>query len=215
MPASIAGMGSAGRRRSGVLAEWNDQRGFGFVEAGGKRTFVHISAFEAAAGRPQAGEFVEFALGEGPDGRPCAVDVSRIFSLPGRQGQRPARRAGMDMVAFVPVLVFGGMLAVVISVLRLPFWWATYYLVLSAFTFLLYSRDKRAAVAGTARTPERTLHVAALLGGWPGAVLAQQSLRHKNRKESFQIGFWLAALANVVGFIALAIGPQLALVNAG
>lgn len=208
-------MSSAGRRRSGVLAEWNDQRGFGFVEAGGKRTFVHISGFEAAAGRPQAGEFVEFALGQGPDGRPCAVGVTRIFSVPGRQSQRPVRRTGVDRLAFIPVLVFAMMLAIVISVLSLPFWWATYYLVVSAFTYLLYSWDKRAAVAGTARTPERTLHVAALLGGWPGAVVAQQSLRHKNRKESFQIGFWLAALANVVGFIALTIGPQLALVSAG
>lgn len=208
-------MSSAGRRRTGVLAEWNDQRGFGFVEAGGKRTFVHISAFEVSEGRPQAGEFVEFALGQGPDGRPCAVSASRIFALPGRQGRRPARRAGVDRVAFAPVLVFVLLLVVVISVLRLPFWWATYYLVMSGVTFLLYSWDKRAAVAGTARTPERTLHLAALLGGWPGAVLAQQSLRHKNRKEAFQIGFWLAALANVVGFIVVTVGPQLAMLNPG
>jgi len=208
-------MGSAGRRRSGVLAEWNDQRGFGFVESAGRRTFVHISAFEAAGGRPQAGEFVEFVLGQDPDGRPCAVSASRIFSVPGAQRQRPARSAGVDPVAFAPVLVFALLLVVVISVLKVPFWWATYYVVMSGVTFLLYSWDKRAAVAGTARTPERTLHLAALLGGWPGAVLAQQSLRHKNRKEAFQIGFWLAALANVVGFIALTVGPQLAVVNPG
>jgi len=207
-------MGSAGQRRTGVLAEWNDQRGFGFVEARGKRTFVHISAFEASEGRPQAGEFVEFALGEGPDGRPCAVSASRIFAL-GREGQRPARRAGADPVAFVPVAVFVLLLVVVIVVLHLPSWWATYYLVLSSFTFLLYSWDKRAAVDGTARTPERTLHLAALLGGWPGAVLAQQSLRHKNRKEAFQIEFWLAALGNVVGFIVVTVVPQLAMLNPG
>ncbi len=208
-------MESPGRRRTGVLAEWNDQRGFGFVESGGKRTFVHISAFGATEGRPQAGEFVEFTVGQGPDGRPCAVSASRVFAVPARQGQRPARRVGVGRVAFAPVVVFAVLLVVVIIVLKLPFWLATYYLVLSSFTFLLYSWDKRAAIAGTARTPERTLHFAALLGGWPGGVLAQQSLRHKNRKESFQIGFWLAALANVVGFIAIIIGLQLATLKPG
>ncbi len=208
-------MNSRGHRRTGVLAEWNDQRGFGFVEVGGKRTFVHISAFEAAEGRPQSGEFVEFAVGEGPDGRPCAVSASRVFAGPGRQSQRPPRRAGVDRIAFGPVVVFGLLLVVVILVLGMPAWWATYYLVLSAFTFLLYSWDKRAAVAGAPRTPERTLQLLAFLGGWPGAVLAQQSLHHKNRKESFQLGFWLAALANVIGFILITVGPQLALVIPG
>lgn len=208
-------MSSRGHRHTGVLAEWNDERGFGFVQAGGKRTFVHISAFQASEGRPQSGEFVEFALGEGPDGRPCAVQASRVFATPGRQGQRPARRVGAGRIAFAPVVVFALLLVVVIAVLEPPFWWATYYLVLSALTFLLYALDKRAAVAGTARTPERTLHLAALLGGWPGAVLAQQTLRHKNRKEAFQIEFWLAALANVVVFILITVGPQLVPLNAG
>jgi uncharacterized membrane protein YsdA (DUF1294 family)/cold shock CspA family protein len=208
-------MGSAVRRRTGVLAEWNDQRGFGFVEAGGTRTFVHISAFGPADGRPQAGEFVEFAIGKGPDGRPCAVSASRLFAPAGRQGQRAARRAGVGRVAFAPVVGFAILLVVVISVLRLPFWWVTYYLVMSAFTFLLYSWDKRAAIAGTNRTPERTLHLAALLGGWPGAVLAQQSLRHKNRKESFQFRFWLAALANVAVFIVVTVGPHFARLGPG
>ena len=59
---------------------------------------------------------------------------------------------------------------------------------LAAFT--LYLRDKRKARQGARRTPENLLHLCELLGGWPGALLAQHAFRHKTRKRSFQLGFW-------------------------
>jgi len=34
------------------------------------------------------------------------------------------------------------------------------------------------------------LHLAELLGGWPGAFLAQRRLRHKCSKVSYQFAFW-------------------------
>ena len=64
------------------------------------------------------------------------------------------------------------------------------YGVLSVATFLGYWRDKSAA--------RRTLQALALLGGWPGALLAQRWLRHKTKKTSFQIVFWLAVLLHMV-----------------
>jgi hypothetical protein len=39
----------------------------------------------------------------------------------------------------------------------------------SLITFVAYALDKRAARLGRPRTPESTLHVPELLGGWPGA----------------------------------------------
>ena len=42
--------------------------------------------------------------------------------------------------------------------------------------------------------------------GWPGALLAQQVLRHKTSKTSFIAVFWLTILVNVVGFVALHAG---------
>ena len=42
-----------------------------------------------------------------------------------------------------------------------------------------------------------------LLGGWPGAIVAQQVLRHKSNKAAFRASFWLTVLANVAGFIVL------------
>jgi uncharacterized membrane protein YsdA (DUF1294 family) len=58
--------------------------------------------------------------------------------------------------------------------------------------------DKAAARTGRRRTPESTLLLMGLAGGWPGAVLAQQWLRHKNAKTAFQWRFWLTAGANGV-----------------
>jgi uncharacterized membrane protein YsdA (DUF1294 family)/cold shock CspA family protein len=201
-------MNSRGERRTGVLAEWNDERGFGFLESAGRRTFVHISAFDPTARRPQSGDFVEYAVGAGPDGRPCAVAASRVYGLSNQHSvQRPARRGPVDAIVFVPVLIFIGFVVLAVTIFNTPWWWAMYYLVISGFTFLLYSWDKQAAVAGTGRTPERTLHLAALFGGWPGAVIAQQTLRHKTRKEVFQVEFWLASLLNVVIFILVSVGP--------
>lgn len=43
----------------------------------------------------------------------------------------------------------------------------------------------------------------ALAGGWPGALLAQQWLRHKSSKTSFQLQFWLMVLINVVAVLWL------------
>ena len=37
-----------------------------------------------------------------------------------------------------------------------------------------------------------------LLGGWPGALLAQQLLRHKTKKTSYQGVFWLIVLVHQV-----------------
>jgi uncharacterized membrane protein YsdA (DUF1294 family) len=65
------------------------------------------------------------------------------------------------------------------------------YVLMSIGTFLLYRVDKNRAIQGQWRIPESSLQLCALFGGWSGALLAQQYLRHKNRKVSFQLVFWL------------------------
>ena len=73
------------------------------------------------------------------------------------------------------------------------------YLSASVAVFLLYGWDKAASMSGQWRTRESTLHILSLLGGWPGALLAQRVFRHKSRKHSFKAVFWLTVLANCVG----------------
>ncbi len=75
---------------------------------------------------------------------------------------------------------------------------------LSLVTYAVYALDKTAAGQGRRRVPERTLHLLALLGGWPGALLAQQRLRHKTSKTRFLLLFWLTVGINICTFILLA-----------
>jgi len=72
------------------------------------------------------------------------------------------------------------------------------YAVVSVLAFLLYWRDKRQAQTNGRRTPENILHAVELAGGWPGALIAQQVLRHKTRKVSYQVLFWAIVLLHQV-----------------
>jgi uncharacterized membrane protein YsdA (DUF1294 family) len=74
-------------------------------------------------------------------------------------------------------------------------------------TFFAYAHDKAAARAGRWRTKESTLHVLSLVGGWPGALLVQRLLHHKNRKTSFQAVFWVTVAANAGAFLLVS-SPQ-------
>jgi uncharacterized membrane protein YsdA (DUF1294 family) len=75
------------------------------------------------------------------------------------------------------------------------------YGIVSVLAFFLYWSDKRKARADTWRTPENVLHALELAGGWPGALLAQQVFRHKTRKLSFQLVFWVIVLLHQVFWI--------------
>ena len=69
--------------------------------------------------------------------------------------------------------------------------------VMSVICFTAYGLDKRWAVNGSRRIPEQTLHILALLGGWPGALLGQQQLRHKTKKLTFLVVFWCVVVLHV------------------
>jgi uncharacterized membrane protein YsdA (DUF1294 family) len=75
------------------------------------------------------------------------------------------------------------------------------YAVMSLITFVTYGADKSAAARGAWRVPESTLHLLALAGGWPGALLGQQVFRHKTRKQPFYAIFWGTAIINCVAVV--------------
>ena len=87
---------------------------------------------------------------------------------------------------------------------RIPIWVHALYLGASVITFVVYAVDKRAAGTSRRRVPENTLHLLELAGGWPGAIIAQQTLRHKTAKRSFRFAFWTIVAVNVLLFVALA-----------
>jgi uncharacterized membrane protein YsdA (DUF1294 family) len=101
----------------------------------------------------------------------------------------------------------------VISAFALLYWYvvshfsfkpgiAIVYLVASIIAFMAYALDKSAAIQGRWRISESTLHFFGLACGWPGALLAQQLLRHKTSKPSFVSAFWATVLLNSAGFYA-------------
>lgn len=73
-------------------------------------------------------------------------------------------------------------------------WAGVVAVAMSGLTYWIYAVDKRRAEEGMWRVSEANLHLLELLGGWPGAFLAQRQLRHKCSKGSYQMVFWLIVL---------------------
>ena len=102
----------------------------------------------------------------------------------------------MVFAALLSGAVLAGAMSVIVAIA---------YLGLSLVTFLAYALDKSAAEAGRWRTQESTLHLFGLVGGWPGALLAQQLLRHKSGKREFQTVFWMTVMLNCAALVWLAL----------
>jgi uncharacterized membrane protein YsdA (DUF1294 family)/cold shock CspA family protein len=184
-------------RTHGKITHWNEEKGYGFISpsSGAKELFVHIRAFRNRHQPPELNQVVLYSLSTDKQGRPCAVKVTRADEkLPGNT--KPITRLFKVLIA-VSFIVFVGW-----SVLayNMPIQILYLYLAASVFTFLVYAKDKRAARRGRWRTKENTLHTLALIGGWPGALIAQQKLRHKSRKNTFQFMFWTTVVLNCVAF---------------
>ena len=96
---------------------------------------------------------------------------------------------------------FFALLIVLPFVTQLPFWTPIAYVALSLLTFAIYWFDKFQAQQNGRRIPEATLHLLEALGGWPGALVAQWYLHHKNRKAAYQAKFWFCVVLNIVGLV--------------
>jgi len=55
------------------------------------------------------------------------------------------------------------------------------YVIASSVTFFVYVFDKAAAMNNRWRMSENTLHLLGIVGGWPGALVAQKMYRHKSK----------------------------------
>lgn len=74
---------------------------------------------------------------------------------------------------------------------------AAFYAMVSVLAYITYAIDKKAAIKNRRRVSEKSLHLLGVLGGWPGALVAQQWLRHKTQKTAFQAIFWLTIALNL------------------
>ncbi|RTE66219.1 DUF1294 domain-containing protein [Amphritea opalescens] len=101
---------------------------------------------------------------------------------------------------YLPIVIFIPLLGLSYYAGFTPLLLPALFIIISLLTMALYYKDKSAAVTGAWRTPENRLHLLALLGGWPGAIIAQQKLRHKTQKKSFRYVFWLTVMLNLSAF---------------
>lgn len=187
-------------RTEGKIVFWDDDKGFGFIEPsnGGGQVFLHIKSLRNSSKRPVINQLVTYSLSSDKQGRPRAAKAT----LAGDKTQDKDKRKKGSLSILIAALF---LCVVVISVLtaRIPPLILGLYLVLSLLTFVMYARDKAAAEKGAWRTQENTLHMLSLVGGWPGALIAQQQLRHKTNKKSFRSVFRLTVLLNCGAFIWL------------
>ena len=189
-------------RQTGKLIHWDSAKGYGFIapDAGGPKLFVHIKAFGPRAEPPSMGELLSYELGADAQGKPRARKVRDAASSP--TVLPPKRQHGNSQLWLVPVFAAFYLFVQVRWPLP-PFVWGT-YMAMSLATFIVYFGDKRAARLGRDRVSENTLHGLALACGWPGALLAQQLLRHKSSKPAFRRVFWATVALNVAVFVLLA-----------
>jgi uncharacterized membrane protein YsdA (DUF1294 family)/cold shock CspA family protein len=194
-------------RSTGRISKWKDDKGFGFIvpDGGGDELFAHISEVNAEGRRPAAGDRVSYAVGSDRSGRRCARQVL-LDGVPLKtaraRGQvrddHPAQWGGATLFAIPAFLI---VMLVAAWLWQVPAGWFLLYLGLSVVTFGLYAVDKAQAARDGMRVPEARLHLLALVGGWPGGLLAQQFLRHKSVKASFRRGFWITVALNVLIFL--------------
>lgn len=189
-------------RQEGVITRWEDARGFGIITpvAGGSPVFLHASELPRGAPRPVAGDIVTFRPTRDDRNRPRAAQVQYA----GAARRRNSMARGVPVAVTVGV-AFYVLLGVLTALKMLPGAVMAFSALLSVAAFVLYRTDKSAATRGAWRISESTLQFVSLLGGWPGALLAQRVYRHKTRKQEFQVVFWAAVVVNCVALAWLAI----------
>ena len=188
-------------RKTGQLTQWDDARGYGFItpDGGGARVFVHVKAFGLRAHRPFVGERLSYREGLDPQGKRRAQDVQSLQPRPAPIAPKPNDRS--RVLLLIPAVASLVLLCHLLWGLPQMLWGV--YTAMSMATFIVYGLDKRAARLGQWRVAEGTLHGLALACGWPGALLAQELLRHKSVKPAFRRRFWVTAVLNVLGFVLL------------
>jgi uncharacterized membrane protein YsdA (DUF1294 family)/cold shock CspA family protein len=178
----------------GQVVAWFDDKGYGFVRPDklGADLFLHVKELLPHLRRPRVGDRVAYTIVGSETDKPRAARVA----ISGFAWSSSATAcAGLFALSLVyAAFACSG---------QIPFHpAAAAYLAMSVLTFCAYLQDKRAAIAGGRRTPEASLHLLELLGGWPGALLAQLAFRHKLRKASFQIALGLIITAHAALWLA-------------
>lgn len=199
------------REERGRISQWDAAKGLGFIEpeAGGARLLLRRAdlAGRLRFSEPQPAEPVRFRRAPAGPGRERAAAVHTLRAPPAsKAGPAPARPPSSRQVASTRLLVipaFALLLGVIHLAWPLPKPVPMLYSALSMALFVVYGLDKWAARTRRARVAEASLHLLALLGGWPGALLGQQVFAHKIAKPAFLRWTWAMVALNLLLLVGL------------
>ena len=209
-------------RQQGQIKKWQEDKGFGFIETEAReQIFFHVSEFKAQR-RPNIGEEVVFSVEYDNQGRMQAKQVQELGFVKQQMAQKNKQirqrnhkrsiqadfEAGQKKRLFVCV-GFYLVLILLAAMHKLSWLVVGWYAVLGLVTYLMYAKDKAAAQRNEWRTPESTLHLLSVLGGWVGAMVAQTYLRHKSQKVDFRMTYYLTVLINLAGLLVLLTNKEL------
>lgn len=187
-------------RLKGKLIKWNNEKASGFIapNGGGDQVFIHKTGFSNRIRTPQINDVITFSISKDKQGRYCANDATYAG-----EKLKVKQAKGINNFSIYLSGIFLGSIALALTMGYLPKNIVFIYLGMSLITFIAYALDKSKAKRGAWRTPESTLHALALVGGWPGAAIAQQMLRHKSQKRDFRFVFWLTVIINCCALVWL------------
>ena len=186
----------AAPERTARVIEWNGEKGYGFLEKGGSRLFLHIRDFAERGYWPRIGDLIRFKVGYDREGRACAVDA-KIERKPTGARITFARILALAILLILPALAVRRFAPDLLYA-------GIYLLGISIATWFAYAHDKNRAKSGGWRVAETQLHFLELIGGWPAAFLAQRWLRHKSIKGNYRFVFWLIVILHqLVAFDSL------------
>ena len=183
----------------GRIINWNDEKGYGFIQLmpGHENLFFHISTFAYHHRRPAADTAVTVLAIPGNKGgwqasrvllreHEHAIMEDSIYDI--AEHSQPKKLEGYTYAALDTLYFLG------LTLVSIPLGITS--AILSILTVALYRYDKRAAEENLQRVPNSALHLASLLGGWPGALVARPFLRHKLNQKRFRGFFWASIVAN-------------------
>lgn len=182
-------------RFEGSLISWNSERGFGFIKpkSGGRDVFVHVRDLEFKGKTPLLGETIFYDITQRSDGKYRAINAY----INGEKNHKSITYAIVIGFCFIFIAIPFILSLYIINITYYPL---VLYSLLSLICFFVYVYDKQMAIRGGWRIRESSLHWLELIGGWPGALIAQMIIGHKNSKATFQFIFSVIVLLHFIAW---------------